>query len=113
MNAKINDTLEDSMTVEELIQELQGMPATARVVFSCDYGDICHTQQALLIKSAAQLYPDTDRIVETGYSNSGIAVEEDFAGNDPDAGENEDYSDDAETDEDEQIEVVVLRAEYR
>jgi hypothetical protein len=112
MNADINETLEDSMTVEELRDALRDMPDGARVVFACDYGDICHTQQALLIRSAAQLYPDTDRILASAYSNSGIAIEEDFRRGEDD--EPDEESDEVGCDdEDEQIEVVVLRAEHR
>lgn len=34
--------LENCYTVAELIEILQDMEPTARVVFACDYGDYCH-----------------------------------------------------------------------
>ena len=49
MNDVIIRKLEQAMSVEELIEELQRMPSKARVVFACDYGDRGNTQQALQV----------------------------------------------------------------
>jgi hypothetical protein len=45
-------------------------------VFACDYGDICHTQQALPVSSVEELDPDEERVAASAYSQSGLAVEE-------------------------------------
>ena len=68
-------TLRSSMTVRDLIDELSQLNPEAVVVFACDYGDICHTQQALPISSAEELDPDEHRIESSAYSQSGLAVE--------------------------------------
>lgn len=60
------------MTVAELIEALQGYPEDALVVFGCDYGDICHTEQALPVRELEEL--PASRIEETAYSKSGYEV---------------------------------------
>ena len=69
-------TLKTGMTVRDLIDELSTFDEDAIVVFACDYGDICHTQQALPVSSAAEIDPDEERVVRSAYSQSGLAVEE-------------------------------------
>ena len=52
MNRKRTDVeraLAHGLTVAELIEALQDMPEDAIVVFGSDYGDICHTEQALVV----------------------------------------------------------------
>ncbi len=47
---EISQLLDQALTVEELIDILQGYDANAKVVFQCDYGDITHTKQALAVR---------------------------------------------------------------
>lgn len=59
-----------SLTVRELIDELEMMPDDAVVVLTSDYGDHCHTEQALRIDSVEEL-----TILKRGaYSASGWVV---------------------------------------
>lgn len=74
MNATAQRTLENALTVGELIEELKMVDPAARVVFACDYGDICHTQQALTVETIDELAED-EALKESGYSKSGIAIE--------------------------------------
>lgn len=60
------------MTVAELIEELQTMEQSAKVLFACDYGDIGHTRQALAVVGIDEY--DTAELEESGYSQSGIAL---------------------------------------
>jgi len=63
------------MTVRDLMEELEGMDPDSAVVFTCDYGDHCHTQQALPVESVDQVYGSDFR--ESAYSKSGIAIVQD------------------------------------
>jgi hypothetical protein len=45
------------------------------VVFGSDYGDICHTEQALVVGRVDAIDPGTERIETSAYSHSGIAIE--------------------------------------
>tara|TARA_Y100000034_G_scaffold133844_1_gene200604 strand:- start:961 stop:1215 length:255 start_codon:yes stop_codon:yes gene_type:complete len=61
------------MTVSDLIEELQNYDDDTPVVFASDYGDYCHTEQALTLDSIEEVtYNDFD---ESAYSNSGVAVQ--------------------------------------
>lgn len=62
-----------SITVVALIELLQGHPANMKVIFTTDYGDRSHTEQALPI------HGDTETVVieKSAYSNSGFAIGED------------------------------------
>jgi len=71
---KIDRVLEDGLTVAQLIEALRQMPDDAVVVFGCDYGDICHTEQALVVRKVDELDPGT-RLETSAYSNSGVAIE--------------------------------------
>jgi hypothetical protein len=66
--------LDRGMTVAQLIEALQDMPEDAVVVFDSDYGDICHTEQALLVSRVEELDNETERLETSAYSHSGIAV---------------------------------------
>ena len=81
MNAKVERALRHGLTVADLISELEGLPPDAKVVFACDYGDCCHTQQALPVSEAIEV--ESTYLVESGYSRSGIALIDD----DPDEDE--------------------------
>lgn len=79
--------LENALTVRELIECLENLPDNAVVLFTCDYGDHCHTEQALPVSHVDQL-SEPDTIVESGYSHSGLKVRRpdgngDYIHNDP------------------------------
>ena len=60
-----------TITVAQLIERLQGEDPEARVIFTADYGDYHHTQQALPITGDI----DEVEVVENeGYSRSGFAL---------------------------------------
>jgi len=63
------------ITAQELREELAECDPNAIVVFACDYGDICHTKQALPISRVEEL--DENALYESAYSNSGVAVVDD------------------------------------
>lgn len=66
----IERKLEQTITVEELIEALQEMDPKDRVVFASDYGDHMHTQQVHLIRGNIVDYP----VRESAYSSSGLAL---------------------------------------
>jgi hypothetical protein len=61
-----------SITVAELIELLQGESPDSQVIFSTDYGDRCHTPQALPIEGMLELVT----IRESAYSTSRYAIAE-------------------------------------
>lgn len=70
-----------TITVGELMQQLTDYDPSQPVIFAADYGDRSHTEQALPIKG--RLEEVTVR--ESGYSDSGFAI------NDDDYDADEDY----------------------
>ena len=70
----VDRVLERGLTVDQLIEALQDMDGQAIPLFVCDYGDYSHTQQAFPITKVEEL--DRLSVVETAYSQSGIAVRE-------------------------------------
>ena len=72
---KIDRALARGLTVAQLIEALQDMPEDAVVVFGSDYGDICHTEQALVVRRIEELDNETERLETSAYSHSGIAIE--------------------------------------
>ena len=64
--------LSHGTTVADLISELEGLPQDAVVLFACDYGDHCHTTQALPIERIVAR--DSNSLYESAYSNSGVAL---------------------------------------
>jgi hypothetical protein len=62
------------MTVKELIAALQNCDSEARVVFGCDYGDRCHTEQALQVEDCSEMDYGRETIEDSGYSESGLAI---------------------------------------
>src|ERR1700730_2834405 len=72
---EIDRTLAGGMTVAQLIEALEDMPEDAVVVFGSDYGDICHTEQALVVCKVEELDEATERLETSAYSHSGIAIE--------------------------------------
>jgi hypothetical protein len=73
---EVKRTLNEAVTVGELRAMLEDHDEESLVVFICDYGDHCHTQQALPIKVAEQFSSDDFRT--SGYSQSGIAMIEEM-----------------------------------
>ena len=71
---KVERELDRAMTVADLIDELGTLPPEAKVFFTCDYGDHCHTIQALPIKSIDEHTAKT--LSESAYSQSGIEFRE-------------------------------------
>lgn len=75
--SKVREVIELALTVAEVIEELKQYDPGARVVFTCDYGDIGHTQQALPVSNVSELGDlGPERLVEGPYSRTGIIVEE-------------------------------------
>lgn len=62
------------LTVNELLIELQDLvdngDGDKEIYFGCDYGDYCHTEQALPIK-----YVEEGTLRDSAYSHSGKAFE--------------------------------------
>ena len=94
MDREVEQVLEQSYTVRQLIAELKGMDPDARVLFTCDYGDRHDTQQALPIGEIDEY--ESNLLRESGYSQSGVAFVE---------GDGESL---ASADEDEDEAIVIL-----
>ncbi len=62
-----------NLTVGQLIEALQELPADATVLFACDYGDYSHTMQALPVTDAAEM-TEEEYLEESAYSQSRMAV---------------------------------------
>jgi hypothetical protein len=92
MTALIERRLDSALTVAHLIAELESLPPDAPVVFVCDYGDHCHTQQVLPVTVVESMPPAG--VGESGYSHSGIALRK--------IDENEEF-------EDESRQIVILQ----
>lgn len=65
--------LRNALTVAQLIEALQECNPEAKVVFTCDYGDHCHTQQALPLEEVRDL-DFCERLENSAYSQSGLAL---------------------------------------
>lgn len=78
MDHEVEQVLEQSYTVRQLIKDLQDCDLDARVLFVCNYGDYHSTQQALPFSEITE--HESDVLRESGYSQSGIAF------TDPDEG---------------------------
>lgn len=88
----IGRRLRKALTVSELIDELRCFPPDATVVFGTDYGDHCHTEQALPVTTIDEL-DAREVLTESGYSKSGVAIEslrdEDSASNEVESNSNQ------------------------
>lgn len=73
--------LDNAMTVEDLIAELQNFPPEAKVFFTCDYGDIGHTRQALPVDAVNEMDED-EYLTESAYSQSRMAFDTNEPGED-------------------------------
>lgn len=72
--SKVERVLSEGLTVRELIDELRSYSPQAKVVFGCDYGDRCHTEQALPVCQVDEI-SDEEYLKESGYSTSGVSIE--------------------------------------
>lgn len=72
---EIQHQLEATYTVRHLREALEDLPDDVRVMFVCDYGDYHHTQQALPIGEAIEVY--SSDLGATAYSQSGVCLLED------------------------------------
>jgi hypothetical protein len=61
-----------TITAAELIELLQDYAPDTKVIFSTDYGDHSHTQQALGLRGESEEVT----ITKSAYSNSGFAIAE-------------------------------------
>lgn len=61
-----------SITVAELKRLLDHQDDHAMVIFSADYGDRCHTMQALPLRGEVEEVA----VCESGYSESGFAIDD-------------------------------------
>lgn len=70
-----------TMTKAELIEALDHVDDDSPIVFVCDYGDYCHTMQALGIT----VVTDDQFLEKSAYSHSGMAlIEGEVDDEDPD-----------------------------
>lgn len=76
MSAEVNEVIESAMTVEDVLEALEGLDPKTRVLFVCSYGDYHRTQQALPVTEIIPYCSSSD-FAESGYSTSGIALIED------------------------------------
>ncbi len=61
-----------TLTVKDLIELLECEDPNARVIFSTDYGDHSHTEQALPLRGLV----DIVTVTRSAYSNSGFQIAE-------------------------------------
>lgn len=66
--SEVQNLLDHALTAEELIEQLKQLPGEARVLFVCDYGDYCHTQQALQVETVEEV--DATQFGTSAYSQS-------------------------------------------
>lgn len=89
---QINTVIDSAYTVQDLINELSSLDPDARVLFSCGYGDIGNTPQALPVTHLEHC--DSTNLHDSAYSISGVSINE-----------NDEYEDE---DGDEECEVTPL-----
>lgn len=96
--------LKRGLTVADLIAELENCDPEAKVVFTCDYGDYHHTEQALPV---AEVEDDSYgyRVGTSAYSQSGLELVETDGYDGREEG--------SEEEEEEQPKIVVLRHKSR
>ena len=74
-NRDVQRRLEQAMTVEQLIEELQGLPPKAAVFFTVNYGDHGRTTQAIPVEVCEET--EAKYLYGTAYSESGVALRDD------------------------------------
>lgn len=70
----IERILRRGLTVGELRAALRDFDDDAHVVFASDYGDICHTTQALVVSEIEELVEGEEYLEESAYSHSRVAI---------------------------------------
>lgn len=73
----IERKLQNCMTVADLKLQLESLDPDAKVLFVCDYGDYCHTQQALPVEQIYEGDEPQEQLVKSAYSKSGLALVDD------------------------------------
>lgn len=73
----VERSLQDALTVADLIEELKNYPRDAKVLFQVGYGDYHNTQQALPVACCDSLEDLSGCLVTSAYSKSQVAIEED------------------------------------
>ena len=74
---EVRQFLDQALTAEDLIDILEQYESGAKIVFAHDFGDICHTLQALPIRLVEHLTDGMGcSLAASAYSNSGVAIEE-------------------------------------
>ena len=71
----IHRTLQNAMTVRQLIERLEELDQDAPVLLACNYGDYHNAMQTLTIDDVDEMQ-STD-IAESAYSHSGLALIDD------------------------------------
>lgn len=71
---RIQRVIGSGMTVAQLIAELEGLNQEAHVVFASDYGDRCHTLQALPVAEIEEFDDERQRFELSAYSDSGVEL---------------------------------------
>lgn len=100
-----------TLTVAALRDLLDGEDPDALVVFSADYGDYHHTEQALTLRG----HVEEREVEESAYSHSGFALrehEDDFPGakvSDAVSSSSGGEEEDGEDGEEEAVRVIVIR----
>lgn len=87
----------NSITVEDLINQLKDLPQDAKIGFACNYGDYGRTMQVLPFGEE----PELVFVQESAYSQSGFAI---------DKSREADEVDEEDIDEDDGERVFVIRA---
>lgn len=81
MSRRIKHLISDTMTVADMIRDLENFDPDAPVVIADDYGDRYHTTQALPVR---MMVDSTDKIFRTSaYSNSGVELVDPYREHDP------------------------------
>lgn len=96
----------NTITVGQLKQMLDDFNDDAKIVFADDYGDYCHTTQALTIQSVYSLKRDGQKLEKTAYSKSGYAIVNNYDDSDYDDEEDDDEEDQDENGENDDQVVV-------
>ena len=69
---EIERTLQNAMTVRDLIEQLQSLDPDSPVLFACNYGDYHNTQQALPVGDVEE--HEASDLSTSAYSHSGLAL---------------------------------------
>ena len=101
MANRTNDILMSGLTKGQLLAEIDHMPDDTPIVFVCDYGDYCNTQQALPVGEVNVNDFTSNDLAESPYSKSGIKLVEQ---NDDDG-----YDDDDEPNKEKGTDIIIIQ----